>query len=336
MDIEKITKLIRYYILTASTEAGSGHPTSSLSAADLMTALMFGGFYKYDFSNPENPNNDRLVFSKGHATPLYYSLFLAAGAITPDEIMKLRKFDSPLEGHPTPRFKYSEASTGSLGQGLSIGVGLSLGQKKLFGNSARTFILVGDGELAEGSVWEAANLASYYNLSNLTAICDINRLGQSQETSLGWDIKSYRQRFEAFGWKTIVINGHDIDEIREAYKNIDPNKPTAIIAKTIKGKGVSFLENKEGWHGKPLKKDELDKALKELGEVDLEIRGEVAKPESRIMNHESESKKNNYKLQTINYKLGEEVATRKAYGNALKRLGRSYSDLVVLDAEVKN
>ena len=311
-----------------------------------MAGLMFGGDFHFDVKNQANPNNDRLVFSKGHATPLYFSLFLGAGQITPEEILKLRKFDSPLEGHPTARFKFAEAATGSLGQGLSIGVGLALGQKKLNPKSEirnsktpRVYVLLGDGEMAEGSVWEAANLASYYKLNNLTAIVDVNRLGQSQETMLGWDLEAYKARFAAFGWKTIVINGHDLGEIEKAYKKIqypisNIQYPTVVIAKTIKGKGVSFLENKEGWHGKPLKKDELDKALKELGDVDLKIRGEVGKPE--IKQSTPNIQYPIIKSEKLIYKLGEEVATRKAYGNALARLGNKFPEVVSLDAEVKN
>ncbi len=353
-NIEKLARLIRYYILVSSTTAGSGHPTSSLSAADLLTVLMFGNHYNFDFKNPDNPANDRLIFSKGHATPLYYSLYLAAGQISSQEILTVRKFDSPLEGHPTPRFKFTEAATGSLGQGLSVGVGMALAIKNRFKNydlrfknekEPSVFVLLGDGEMAEGSVWEAANLASYYKLNNLTAIVDVNRLGQSQETSLGWDVKSYNDRFAAFGWKTITINGHKFEEIEEAYKTIYDlrfknyeskvdGKPIAIIAKTIKGKGVSFLENKDGWHGKPLGKEDLEKALKELGEVDLEIRGEINKPINKLSNYPISNNKSI--IQKLNYKLGEEVATRKAYGNALKRLGGGYPNIVSLDGDVKN
>src|SRR3990170_8177849 len=225
--LEQLAKLIRYYILASTTEAGSGHPTSSLSATDLMTMLWFGGYFRYDFKNPDNPYNDRLVFSKGHASPLYYSLYLAAGQVSGEEIMRLRKFDSPLEGHPTPRFKFTEAATGSLGQGLSVGVGLALAQRARIQNSEfriqnlpRVYILLGDGEMAEGSVWEAINLASYYKLSNLTAILDVNRLGQSRETMLGWDTQVYEKRFKAFGWQTEVLDGHNLNQISQAFQKI--------------------------------------------------------------------------------------------------------------------
>src|SRR3989344_6223301 len=260
-ELRKLASLIRYYILCASTQAGSGHPTSSLSAADLMTVLWFAGNYRFDFKNPDNPGNDRLVFSKGHATPLYYSLFLAAGQITPEEIMTMRKFDSNLEGHPTPRFKFTEAATGSLGQGLSVGVGLALAMKKFEARNSkletnsppkadqpraengqnskiqnnsdfgfrlpagkagisdfpRVFVLLGDGEMAEGSTWEAFNLAGYYKLANLVAIVDVNRLGQSQATMLEWDTAAYQRRLQAFGWDTTVVDGHDFKEINAAF-----------------------------------------------------------------------------------------------------------------------
>jgi len=338
--IEKLAKLIRYYILTSTSEAGSGHPTSSLSATDLMSVLFFSGFFNFDFDNPDLFSNDRLLFSKGHATPLLYSLYLAAGQIRPDEIKNLRKFDSSLEGHPTVRFKLTEAATGSLGQGLSIGVGMALGIKARNSLSC-VYVLLGDGEMAEGSVWEAVNLASYYKLNNLTAIVDVNRLGQSQATMLEWDLKAYKDRFEAFGWKTIVIDGHNYDEIFKAYKTVDEDKtslkPYAIVAKTIKGKGISVLENKDGWHGKPLKKDELEKAIIELGEVDLEIRGEVASASvDKPAGISAVKPAGNSGIEKLNYRIGEEVATRKAYGNALKRLGRDYPDLVSLDGDVKN
>ena len=342
--LQALAKLVRYYSLVSSSTAGSGHPTSSLSAADLMTVLLFSGFFRFDFDKPQDLSNDRLIFSKGHASPLYYSLFLAADQITETEIKSLRRLDSPLEGHPTPRFKFTEAATGSLGQGLSIGFGMALAIRKHYKNLPslkslpRVFVLLGDGEMAEGSVWEAVNLASYYKLNNLTAILDVNRLGQSQETMLGWETQVYEKRFKAFGWETIVIDGHDLNQISQAFQKIRSStvkQPTVIIAKTVKGKGVSFIENKDGWHGKPLPADDLVKALKELGEVDINLRGEVSKPDLRIKSRLTGTA-SNYKLRTINYQLGDQVATRKAYGNALARLGEKYPQLVSLDGDVKN
>jgi len=347
--IQALAKLVRYYSLVSSSEAGSGHPSSSLSAADLMTVLMFGGghagFFHYDFEKPADFANDRLVFSKGHASPLYYSLFLAANQITETGIRRLRRLDSPLEGHPTPRFKFTEAATGSLGQGLSIGFGLGLGIRKHYekmlgslGNAVpHVYVLLGDGEMAEGSVWEAVNLASYYQMNNLTAVLDVNRLGQSQATILGWDTGAYEQRFKAFGWDTLVIDGHNLEQIETAFGKIQSSvqtKPSVIIAKTIKGKGVSFIEDKDGWHGKPLPADELKKALGELGEIDLKLRGEVQMPDKSL--HLEKIKINKTILTEVNYKKGDSVATRKAFGTALARLGDKYPQIVSLDGDVKN
>lgn len=254
--LEKIARQIRRYILTMTTTAGSGHTTSSLSAVELMTALFFKYFR----------DGDHLIFSKGHATPLFYALYAAAGKISEKELLSYRTFDSVLEGHPTTRFQYTEAATGSLGQGLAVGAGEALAitmQKK----ESHVFVLLGDGELAEGSVWEAASFASFHKLNNLIAIADINRLGQSQTTAYEYHTEVYQRRFDAFGWSTIVINGHDYGQIDAAYEKalIHKDGPVAIIAKTTKGKGISFLEDKNGWHGKALSKDDLEKALKEVG-----------------------------------------------------------------------
>lgn len=340
--LEKLAKLTRYYILVSTTQAGSGHPTSSLSATDLIVTLMFGGFFRADLSNPENPNNDRLIFSKGHASPLFYSLYGVAGVVSEKELKTLRKFGSKLEGHPTMEFAFTEAATGSLGQGLSIGLGMALNAKmdKL---DYRTFVLMGDSEVAEGSVWEAIALASHYKLDNLIGIIDVNRLGQRGETLLGRDAKTYQKRIEAFGWKTWVVDGHDISEILITLKQVEQDKqslpvgksgmPKMIIAKTIKGKGVSFLEDKDGWHGKALKAEELDKALIELGTVEKLI-GKVKRP-TQIAKRKMQSASWRTKLKT-EYKLGDMIATRKAYGNALVKLVKENPDVVVLDAEVSN
>ncbi len=207
--LEGLARLIRYYILSCTTKAGSGHPTSSLSAADLMAGLMFGGFFRFDPAQPKLPNNDRLIFSKGHASPLFYALWAAAGQITEEELMTYRAFGSPLEGHPTPRFRYAEAATGSLGQGLSVGVGMALNGKYLDKLPYRTFVLLGDSEMAEGSVWEALQISSFYKLDNLVGIIDVNRLGQRGETMFGWNVEAYAERVRAFGWETVAIDGHD-------------------------------------------------------------------------------------------------------------------------------
>ncbi|MHB8997852.1 MAG: transketolase [Armatimonadota bacterium] len=331
--LEALAKLIRYYSLTCSTAAGSGHPTSSLSATELMVGLLFGGVFRYDLSNPEHSNNDRIVFSKGHASPLYYSMLLAANAVSPEEIMSYRQFGSDLEGHPTPRFRYVEAATGSLGQGLSIGVGEALNARYLDKLPYRTYVLLGDSEMAEGSNWEAIELAAYYNLSGLIGIIDVNRLGQRGETMYGHNVGAYKERVEAFGWKAITIEGHDLPQVVAAYEEaMDADRPTMIIASTIKGKGVSWIEDKNGWHGKALDEEQLQQALGDLGPVDLEVRGEIAGPEDvhpEAVRSEAAEKMEDYPSRR-------QVATRDAYGSALKRIYSKFPHIVSLDGEVSN
>lgn len=333
--LQGLAKLIRYFILLSTTEAGSGHATSSLSAADLMTTLFFGGFYRFDLKNPGNLNNDRLIFSKGHASPLFYSLFAAAGAITETELKTFRKFSSRLEGHPTMEFPFTEAPTGSLGQGLSIGLGMALSAKYLDKLPFKTYVLLGDSEMAEGSVWEAIQVAAYYKLDNLIGILDVNRLGQRGQTMYGHDLTAYQKRISAFGWETISINGHSIKQISQAFQKTLKVKgsPVMIIAKTIKGKGISFLEDKEDWHGKALKPEEFQKALEELGSVDKKTRGKLALPKKFKIHPSVSLGTRNSKLE---YKLGENIATRKAYGNALVKIYPNFPNMVVLDAEVSN
>ncbi len=283
--LEKLARIaawMRYYILNMTTQAGSGHPTSSLSGVELMAALFFGGIFRYDLNNPRHPNNDRLIFSKGHASPLFYTLWAAAGGLTEADLMTYRHFGSPLEGHPTVTFRFCEAATGSLGQGLSIGVGQALNAKYLDKLPYMTYVLLGDSEMAEGSQWEALQLAAHYKLDNLVGILDVNRLGQRGETMYGWDLMAYEDRIASFGWETILVSdGHSFPEVLEAYRGaaLMSDKPVMIIAKTIKGKGVSFIENQNGWHGKTLDQDQLTKALLELGPVDKSVRGALAPPE---------------------------------------------------------
>ncbi len=347
--LKKICKLIRYDILTSTTEAKSGHPTTSLSAVELITTLYFGGFLHLDLKNPKNPTSDRVVFSKGHASPLIYSLYHVAGVISQKELMTIRKIDSDLEGHPTFRFKYADVATGSLGQGLSAGVGMALGIKLRANHASplqNVFVLLGDSEMAEGQVWEAIQIASHYKLNNLVAIADINRLGQSTETMLGWDLKTYKKRFEAFGWNVITVDdGHDLKKIHEAFSNWSnlsnkSNLPTIILAKTMKGRGVSFLENKEGWHGKPVPKDMLKLALDELGKIDLNVRGKITVPQYQISKIKDQNDKSKIKKQNIlvtnHYPLATNVATRLAYGDALLALGDVNDNIVALDAEMSN
>lgn len=331
--LEKIARLIRYFSLVSTTQAGSGHPTSSLSAADLMTGLMFGGTFRFDADRPGHPNNDRLIFSKGHASPLFYALWTAAGKVTEQELMTMRKFGSPLEGHPTIAFPYTEASTGSLGQGLSVGLGMAMNARFIDKLPYRTYVLLGDSEMAEGSQWEALEIASYYKLDNLMGIMDVNRLGQRGETMYGHDLSVYEKRVSSFGWETFVVDGHSMSEILAAYEKalLVREKPVMVIAKTIKGKGISFIEDKNGWHGRALKKEELGRALEELGPVDTSVRGEIAKPADlkpeKLLPSEAKD---------ISYPNDKPIATRHAYGNALARIFPQFPDIVVLDAEVSN
>lgn len=332
--LQNLAKLIRYYIISSTTAAGSGHPSSSLSAVELMTALFFNGFYHYDLKKPQNPNNDRLIFSKGHASPLFYALYAAAGAITEKELLTLRKFGSRLEGHPTMDFPYTEAATGSLGQGLSIGAGISLSAKYLTKIKTKAFVLLGDSEMAEGSNWEAAEIANHYKLDNLIAILDINRLGQRGETLFGHDIDSYAKKLASFGWHTIKLqNGHNFKRIIAAYEEAlkIKGKPVAIIAKTIKGKGVKEIEDKNGWHGVALKPEMAEIAIKNLGEINKKIIGVIAKPKKTLLKKIAIKK-----ISEIQYLSDQQVSTRKAYGNALNRIYAKYPEIVSLDAETSN
>ncbi len=327
----QIANLVRYWILTSTNKAGSGHPTSSLSATDLMIVLMFGGFFKFNPKSPKYVSNDRLIFSKGHASPLFYSLWAVAGQLSPKELMKLRRFNSNLEGHPTMRFPFTEAATGSLGQGLSIGLGMALNAKYFDKLNCQTFVLLGDSEMAEGSVWESIQLATYYKLNNLVGILDVNRLGQRGQTMYGHKVKEYADRIGSFGWEVITIDGHNIEKITEAYElAIKSNKPTMIIAKTIKGKGIKFLEDKENWHGKTLNNKELKRAIKGLDKVNTRIRASLAIPE-RINIKILPSKKIH-----SNIKISSDIATREAFGRALVRIFPKFPQILVLDAETSN
>jgi transketolase len=322
---------LRVDSVRAAAVTKSGHPTSSMSAADLMAVLLAKHLH-YDFDNPDDPRNDHLVFSKGHASPMLYSMFKAAGAITDEELLTFRMFGSRLEGHPTPVLPWVDVATGSLGQGLPYGVGIALAGKRLDQLPYRTWVLCGDSEMAEGSMWEAFEHGSHEKLDNLTAIIDVNRLGQRGETMHGWDLDSYAKRAEAFGWKAIEIDGHDVEAIDRAYAEAVETTgiPTVIVAKTIKGKGVKAVENKEGWHGKAL--DDPEAAIEELGGI-RNIQVDVPKPDFEGQPHEFETSGT---VELPTYELGEEVATRKAYGDALKALGDGRGDVVALDGEVSN
>jgi transketolase len=332
MDAQQLRELgqqFRIDSIRCAAAAKSGHPTSGMSAADLM-AVLVANYYRYDFDNPKRPENDRLIFSKGHASTLLYAIFRAAGAITDGEMLQYRQFGSILEGHPTPRIPWVDVATGSLGQGLPIGVGMALAGKYLDQLPNRVWVLCGDSELAEGSVWEAFEHASHYELDNLTAIFDVNRLGQRGETMVGWDVDIYRDRAHAYGWETIEIDGHDVEAIERAYTEASgtTGKPTVVIARTIKGKGVKAVENQPGWHGKAL--DDPDAAIEELGGI-RNIHVDVAKPEAAKAHTFP-----NGTLELPRYAVGDEVATRKAYGEALAALGSARGDVVALDGEVSN
>jgi transketolase len=332
MDAKELRELgqqFRVDSVRCAAAAKSGHPTSGMSAADLM-AVFLANHYRYDFGAPKRAENDRLVFSKGHASTLLYAMYRAAGAITDEEMLQYRQFGSILEGHPTPRIPWVDVATGSLGQGLPLGVGMAIAAKYLDRLPSRVWVLCGDSEMAEGSMWEAFEHAAHYELDNLTAILDVNRLGQRGETMVGWDIDVYRDRAHAFGWETIEIDGHDVEAIDRAYTEAGgaTGKPTAVIARTIKGKGVKAVENQPGWHGKPLEHPE--EAIEELGGL-RNIHVEVAKPEPAQAHTFP-----NGELKLPRYDLGEEVATRKAYGEALAALGTARGDVVAVDGEVSN
>lgn len=330
--LTKLATRVRYDILHMTTEAGSGHPTSSLSATDLLTGLFFGGTFRFDLDHPQNPCNDRIIFSKGHASPLFYALYAAAGVLSQEELLTYRRMGSPLEGHPTPRFAYAEAATGSLGQGLGIGIGIAMNGRFVDKLPYNTYVLMGDSEVAEGSVWEGAELASHYQLDNLVGILDVNRLGQRGETMLGWDLDTYEARFAAFGWHTIVLeDGHDIDAVQAAYGEIDHacGRPTVLIARTIKGKGVSFLENQDGWHGKTLKREEFDRAVLELGPVDLNLHGTIEKPVQAVPTVWAP-------VPVDQPASAKALSPREAYGRALVDIAPMHPGMVVLDAEVSN
>jgi len=321
---------LRVDAIRPAAKAGSGHPTSGMSAADLM-AVLLAKYLRYDFANPHDPHNDRLVFSKGHASTLLYAIFRAAGAISEEELLTYRQFDSIFEGHPTPRIPWVDVATGSLGQGLPYAVGMALAGKRLDRLPFRVWTLCGDSEIAEGSQWEALEHAAFYKLDNLVAIFDVNRLGQRGETMHGWNLDSYAERARAFGCHAIEIDGHDVEAIDRAYAEaIDiAGQPVVIVAKTIKGKGDPEVEDKNGFHGKPL--EHSDEVIARLGGV-RNIKVEVAKPETGAARHEFPGGA----LELPRYELGTEVATRKAYGDALAALGKARGDVVALDGEVSN
>ena len=332
--LKNIAVRLRIDSLRATTAAGSGHPTTCCSAADLVAALFFSEM-RFDPKDPRHPLADRFVLSKGHAAPILYAAWAEVGFISRDSLEQLREFTSDLEGHPTPRLPFVDVATGSLGQGLGAGVGMALNARRI-GSDSRTYVLMGDGETAEGSVWEAAAIAEYYRLDSLCAIVDVNGLGQSRPTQYGHDMEAHRRRWAGAGWHPIVIDGHDLEQILDALAEARQTKdvPAAILARTLKGKGVSFLEDASNWHGKALKPEELERALKELEAQMIpgadDIRIEIPRP-SGTLREESVTE-----VPPPTYKPGELVATREAFGTALARLGAHDSRVVALDGDVKN
>jgi transketolase len=334
--LQNIATELRIDSILSTTEAGSGHPTSCMSAADIVATLFFGEM-RFDPKQPENPQNDRFVLSKGHAAPVLYAAWAEAGFVPKSELVKLRRIDSDLEGHPTPRLSFVDVATGSLGQGICAAVGIALNARRIQ-SEYRTYVLLGDGEMAEGSVWEAANLALFHNLDNLCGIIDVNALGQSRHTQFDHNLDALAARWNAFGWHTLIVDGHDIQALLHAFAaaRAAKNHPTMILARTIKGKGVAAVEGKDGWHGKAFKKgEEADRAIAELKTqlVEGAPHPPIPAPSSRPT---PESAPDYSKMPAPSYKPGEQVATREAWGTALAALGTVDARVVALDADVKN
>lgn len=330
-ELAELGQQLRVDSVRAADAAGSGHPTSSMSAADLM-AVLLARHLRYDFDRPAHPGNDRFVLSKGHASPLLYAAYKAVGAIDDAELLTFRTLGSRLEGHPTPRrLPWVETATGSLGQGLPVGVGIALAGKRLDRTGYRVWVLCGDSELAEGSVWEAAEHASYEHLDNLVAIVDVNRLGQRGPTRHGHDLDAYARRFKAFGWHTVEIDGHDVEAVDRAYAEAESTtgQPVVILARTLKGKGVASVEDREGLHGKPL--PDADEAIAELGGP-RELRVRPPEPRAARALHAVRAGH----LELPRWDRENEVATRDAYGQALAALGNARGDVVALDGEVSD
>ena len=326
---------LREHSLRATSEAGSGHPTSCLSSADLVAALFFD-VLRYDPTDPGNPNCDRFVLSKGHAAPVLYAAWAEAGAFPIEKLLTLRRIDSELEGHPTPHFAGTVAATGSLGQGLSVGVGLAWNAKQLSHNDQRIYVLCGDGEVAEGSVWEAIALAAHQQLDNLVTIVDVNGLGQSQRTMYGFDVAGYAARFAAFGWHAIPIDGHDMEAIVAAFEEAAATRgrPVAIIARTKKGQGVAALADKDNWHGKPVPKGaDLENAVAEVRAAAPQV---ALAPVTKRGGARAAAATGRAPMAAPDYPADAQVATREAYGTALAKLGAVDPAVAVIDADTKN
>jgi transketolase len=326
---------LRMESVRSTTAAGSGHPSSCCSAADIMAALFFS-VMRYDPKNPKAPNSDRFVLSKGHAAPVLYAAWAEAGLFPKQDLLKLRTLHSDLEGHPTPRLPFVDMATGSLGQGLPVGVGIALNAKHVDKFDYRTYVLMGDGESVEGSVWEAVEVARQQQLDNLCAIVDVNRLGQSDPTMLQHDMESYRARWSGFGWHAVIVDGHDLPAILGAFEEAarTKHKPTVLLAKTFKGKGISFMQDQPNWHGKPVPQGaEMQKAIDELSQ---QLQPNGTAPVIPRPSAPSAAAPTITPLPAPPYKIGDSVATREAFGVALEALGAVNPLVVALDADVKN
>jgi transketolase len=333
-----LARRIRRYSILCTTRAGSGHPSSSMSAADVITALFFGTplGLRYDFNQPKRLDNDRFVLSKGHAAPLLYSAWATAGLISESDLLSLRRLDSIYEGHPTPRIPWIDVATGSLGQGLPNAVGMAVFLKQVVHSPARVFVLCGDGELAEGANWEAAPVAAEHGLGSLTVFVDANRLGQSGPTRFGRDLHHYAEQFSTAGWETLVIDGHDLLACVLAVQyagRADRVKPLAVLARTEKGHGVSFIADHEGWHGKALDEAQAKAALAELGADDPSVHGEISRPSGPALPLPPPSVA---PLAAPSFPADKPIATRRAFGDALKLLGDRHPEVLVFDGDVKN
>ena len=339
--LHNIATQLRIDSVLSTTEAGSGHPSTCCSAAELVAAA-FCGEMRFDPKHPGHPHADRFVLSKGHSAPVLYAAWAAVGLIHRAELLTLRELTSDLEGHPTPRLSFVDVATGSLGQGLCAGVGIALNARRI-GSDYRTYVLLGDGESAEGSVWEAAEFAAFYKLDSICGITDVNRLGQSRPTMYQHDMEAYARKYRGFGWHAIVIDGHDLNAILDAFEEARQTKgqPTMILARTLKGKGISLIEDKPNWHGKPLKKgEETDRAIKELEAQYTDVPADAVKKLidaiPRPNGPAEEPAPQRPSLAPPSYKLGDSVATREAYGTALARIGKADPRIVALDADVGN
>ena len=335
--VAQLARQLRVDSIRASTSAGSGHPTSSMSAADLL-AVLVARHLRYDWDQPEADGNDHLIFSKGHASPLLYSVYKAVGVVSDEELLSgYRRLGSRLQGHPTPVLPWVDVATGSLGQGLPDGVGVALAGKYLDRVPFRVWVLCGDSEMAEGSIWEALDKAGHYELSNLVAIVDVNRLGQRGPTELGWDVGAYARRAQAFGARVLTVDGHDLAAVDDAFSQAaqTDERPTVILARTVKGRGFSEVEDLEGWHGKPFPEDMAARALAELGgESNLTVRGPL--PQCKNVNRARPAPDSSPAIPPVIRARGDKVATRRAYGDAVTALGARDPRVVALDGEVSN